>query len=135
MTSEKNRAIAEELLTAIGTGCSPEAISELFHPDVDFEIPGDVGALPWIGRKTGRGAVVDFIEANRRLLQPVGFDVQGILASDDTAVVVGKLASLVTATDRLIGTSFAMVLTIKDGSIVRFLMLEDSFHVSTAARP
>jgi ketosteroid isomerase-like protein len=135
MSSDQNRNIAEELLTAIGSGSPPGTISAMFDADVVFEIAGDTGALPWIGRSTGRAAVVDFVEANRRLLQPIGFNVQEIPASDERAVVVGDLASIVTATDRLIGTSFAVVLTITDGLISRFLMLEDSFQVSAASRP
>jgi len=41
----------------------------------------------------------------------------------------------VTATGKLIETAFALVLTVRDGEIARFQMLEDRFAVSRAGRP
>jgi ketosteroid isomerase-like protein len=61
----------------------PDEIAALFSLDVQFEIAGDIGALPWIGRRTGRSAVSDFIRETRRLIEQIRFDVQDILASDD----------------------------------------------------
>jgi hypothetical protein len=60
-------------------------IAAMLSVDVQFEIQGDVGALPWIGRKTGRTSVADFIRDKRRLIEQLRFDVQDILASDDRA--------------------------------------------------
>jgi ketosteroid isomerase-like protein len=112
VSREQNARIAEELLARIGKGADPDEIATLFSGDVQFEIAGDVGALPWIGQKTGRDAASDFFRDTRRLTQPVRFDVQGILADDRRAVI----------------------LTIANLEITRFQMLEDSFAVSRAAR-
>jgi hypothetical protein len=49
-------------------------------------------------------------------------------------VIVGELATRVTATGKLIESDIAIILTVKDGLIGRFQMLEDSFAVSRAAR-
>jgi uncharacterized protein len=49
-------------------------------------------------------------------------------------VILGSLASKVKQTGKTIETSFAIVLTVAHGEIVRFHMLEDSFAVSQAAR-
>jgi ketosteroid isomerase-like protein len=135
MSQEQNARIAGALLAAIGAGGAGGEIAGLFSVDVQFEIAGDVGALPWIGQKIGRDAVSDFVRDTRALLTPIRFDVEAILADDDRAVIVGELASRVTATERLIETAFALVLTIRDGEISRFRMLEDSFAVSRAGRP
>lgn len=107
----------------------------MFSEDVRFEIAGDTGALPWIGRKIGRAAAAGFIRDLRDLTEPVRFDVQSILADDDRAVIVGELASRVISTGKIIETAFALVLTVAEGQITRFQMLEDSFAVSQAARP
>ena len=106
----------------------------MFSTDVQFEVPGDVGALAWIGRRTGRGAVSEFIQGTRLLLERVRLDVEGILANDDSAVILGDLASKLNATGRIIESPFALILHISDGKIARFQMLEDSFAVSRAAR-
>lgn len=135
MNRDENANIAQTLLDSIGKGAESDAIAALFRDDVEFEVAGDVGALPWIGRQTGRKAVADFFRDLRRLTQPVRFDVQAILADESRAVIVGALASRVSATGRIIETAFAIILTISGREITRFQMLEDSFAVSRAARP
>jgi ketosteroid isomerase-like protein len=135
MSEEQNARVAEQLLASIGSGKAPNDIAKLFSADVHFEIAGDVGALPWIGRKVGRTAAAAFIHGLRDLTDPVRFDVQSVLSDQDRAVIVGDLASRVRSTGRIIETAFAIVLTIKDMQITRFQMLEDSFAVSQAARP
>jgi ketosteroid isomerase-like protein len=62
-----------------------------------------------------------------------GLEIDEILASDTRAVVIGRLTSRVKRTGRTINTDFAMVMTIAEGQIARFQMLEDSFAVSQAA--
>ena len=57
-----------------------------------------------------------------------------ILASDGWAVIVGELTSRIKATGNIIGSAFAIILTVSDGEITPFQMLEDSFAVSEAAR-
>ncbi|MEG3175346.1 nuclear transport factor 2 family protein [Sphingomonas sp. RB3P16] len=132
--TDEIRTVAEDLLTAIGTGASADAIAEMFHHDVIFEVPGDDDALPWIGRKVGLSAVRQFIDESRRLLKPRQFEVRDIVTNGSKAVILGALASVVSATDHLIETQFAIVLTVSDRRISHFLMFEDSFRVSVATR-
>lgn len=134
MSRENNLRIAEQLLAGIGAGADPEQIASLFCIDVRFEIPGDVGALPWIGRKKGRAAVVDFIEGTRRLIDRLRFDVQDILTSEHGAAIVGELTSRIHATGNIIDSPFVLLLGFSGDSIARFQMLEDSFAVSRAAK-
>jgi hypothetical protein len=135
VSREKTTRTAHKLLAALGAGADPDEVATLFSVDVQFDIPGDVGALPWIGRKTGRGAVADFIRDTRRMIERVRFDVQDILANDEQAVILGELASKVSATGRIIDSAFALILTVANDEIIHFRMLEDSFAVSRAARP
>jgi hypothetical protein len=67
MSQEQNHRIAEKLLAELGRCADAEEIAEL----VVFEIAGDVGALPWIGRKTGRSAVF-----------PISFAIRVALSSE-----------------------------------------------------
>ena len=134
MSRVQNSRIAQQLLADMGQGTAPEQIAARFSVDVQFEIAGDIGALPWLGRRTGRSAASDFIRDTRRLIEQLRFDVQDILASDDRAVIVGELATRINATGKIIESAFALILTISAGEITRFQMLEDSFAVSRAAR-
>jgi len=56
-----------------------------------------------------------------------------ILAGEDRAVILGSLASKLKRTGKIIKTDFAIVLTVANGEIVRFQMLEGSFAVSQPA--
>ena len=115
-------------------GQDHDAIAALFDNNLVFEIQGDDGVLPWIGRKTGRQAIADFIRDVRSLTEPISFDVEDILASESRAAIVGALRTRINATDKITATQFAIILTIESNFVTRFQMLEDSFDVSKAAR-
>lgn len=70
----------------------------------------------------------------RSLTETLSFDVEDILANDARAVIVGSLQTRINATGRIVATQFAIVLTVSDGLVTRFQMLEDSFDLSKAAR-
>src|SRR5271156_4105895 len=135
MSQSQNIAIAQKLLEGIGGGQDSAEIAALFAADLVFEIQGDDGVLPWIGRQTGRQAIADFIRDIRTLTQPVTFDVEDILASDSRAAIIGALQTRIKATGKITATQFAIILTITGDVVTRFQMLEDSFDVSKAARP
>ncbi len=134
MTQPSSILLAQHLLAAIGEQAPAEVVAAMFSDDAPFEIPGDDGVLPWIGHRTGRQAVVDFIIGIQTLTEPLAFDVVDILANDTHAVIVGELATRIKATDKVVETDFAIILTTSGGLITRFQMLEDSFAVSRAAR-
>jgi ketosteroid isomerase-like protein len=106
----------------------------MFGNNVEFEIPGDRDALPRIARKMkGRGAIADFVRGLRGLTEPLRFNVHDLLMSENRAVIVGELATKIKATGKLFESPFAVILTISDGQISRYQMLEDSFALSRAA--
>jgi len=103
-------------------------------PDLDWNIPGDTGVLPWIGHKTGHGAIADFIRDTQTMIQRESLEIHDVLASNERAVIVGHLKTRITSTGKLIDGAFAIVLTFEGDRIASFLMLEDSFATSQAAR-
>ena len=135
MSRERNIKIANTLLQGIGSGDDPGDIAASFAEDLVFEIQGDDGVLPWVGRKTGRQAMADFMRDQRALTEPLAFDVEDVLASEKRAVVIGTLRTRIKATERIAASQFALVLTIADDVVTRFQMLEDSYAVSQAAAP
>ncbi len=134
MNQLDNIGIARQLLAGLGEGKESAVIAGLFTEDVVFEIPGDAGALPWIGWNTGREAIARFVRDLRSLTEPVKLDVQDILASDARAVIVGELATRIKSTGKVIESSFAIILTISSGEVTGFQILENSFAVSKAVR-
>ena len=134
MTQTNNIIIAQQLLSGIGEGKAPDALAAMFAEDLRFEIQGDDGVLPWIGRKTGRQAAADFFREIRLLTEPVKFEVEDILGSPNRAVIVGELATRIKSSGKENHTQFAIILTISGDKITRFQMLEDSFDLSRTVR-
>ncbi len=126
--------LAQEFLGRMGSGAEPTEIAKLFSENLEWEIAGDAGVLPWIGKKSGRAAVINFVSDSRAMIERLSFDVLDILGGDNRAVILGSLASKLKRTGKIVKTDFAIVLTVANGEIVRFQMLEDSFAVSQAAR-
>lgn len=134
MTRQRNIEIAQTLLEGIGQGRDPEEIAAPFAEDLMFEVQCDADAMPWIGQRTGRQAMADFMRDLRALTEPLSFDVDDILVSDDRAAIVGALRTRIKATCKVMASKFAIVLTISDRVVTRFQMLEDSLALSRAAR-
>ena len=134
MTQTNNIIIAQQLLSGIGEGKAPDALAAMFAEDLRFEIQGDDGVLPWIGRKKGRQAAADFFREIRLLTEPVKFEVEDILGSPNRAVIVGELATRIKSSGKENHTQFAIILTISGDKITRFQMLEDSFDLSRTVR-
>jgi ketosteroid isomerase-like protein len=134
MSKSDAEHLAREFLKRIGGGAEPAEVAELFSEDLEWEIAGDEGALPWIGKRSGRRAVADFVSETRVQIERLRFDVKDVFTSDTRAAILGNLASKVRRTGRIMETDFVVVLTVANGEIVRFQMLEDSFAVARAAR-
>jgi uncharacterized protein len=134
MSAKNNQDLANAFLAKLGSGASPDQIAALFTENLRWSIPGDAGALPWLGQKIGRDAVADFVRDTQAMIERERLVIEDVLASDERAVIVGELKSRVVRTGKLIETPFAIVLTFAGGKIASYLMLEDSFAVSRAAR-
>ena len=126
--------LTQEFLRLMGSGTKASDIAKLFSENLEWEIAGDTGVLPWIGKKSGRSALVDFVNGLRSLTEPITFDVNDTLTNDKRAVILGSLATKLKRTGKIVNTDFAIILTVGSGEFVRFQMLEDSFAVSKWAR-
>lgn len=134
MNTQENLRLAKQFLEKIGSGASGVEIASLCTPDLDWNIPGDSGVLPWVGHKTGNEAIADFVRDTQTMIERVSLDIKDVLASDERAVILGHLQTRINATGKLIDSAFAIILTFSGGKIASFLMLEDSFATSMAAR-
>lgn len=133
MNSQHNLQLAQQFLAKLGANAGPDEMAALCTPDLAWNVPGDPGALPWIGKQRGAQALADFITHAQTLLTREKLDIQDILASDARAVIIGQLASRVNATGKLIESDFAIVMTFAGEKLASFLLLEDSFAVSRAS--
>ena len=59
----------------MGANAEPTEIAELFSENMEWEIAGDTGVLPWIGKRSGRAAIIDFVNNSRAMIERISFDV------------------------------------------------------------
>jgi ketosteroid isomerase-like protein len=105
MSQNDTLHLAQEFLARMGSGAEPVEIASLFSENIEWEIAGDTGVLPWIGEKSGRAAVTDFVTDSRTMMERISFEVHDILTD-------GSLASRIKRADKIVKTDFAIVLTV-----------------------
>src|SRR6266403_5277967 len=115
MSQSDTLRLAQEFLRRMSSGAEPSEIAKLFSETLEWDIAGDTGALPWIGQKSGRAAITDFVRDSRAMIERISFEVHDILAGDDRAVILGSLASRLKSTGKIVETDFAIVLTVANG--------------------
>ena len=128
------RRIVGRYLERLTGGAAPAELAEMFSEDVDWFIAGDTERAPWVGRRRGRAGVVEFFTLFARGVQPLRLDLEEPLVSGERAVVLGAFDSLLTASGRVVSSEGAIVMHVRDGRIVRYRILEDSFAVSQTSR-
>src|ERR1700739_2855467 len=84
MGSQEKFRLAQQFLERLRSGAAPDEIASLCTPDLEWDVPGDLGALPWIGHKTGREAVSHFVRDARMMVEGIGFDIRGGLHSAES---------------------------------------------------
>lgn len=134
LSGNVTRNVVKQYFDRIQSGAEPEAIAALFSEDVDWNIPGDVDRVPWIGRRKGRDGVADFIRDLREQDQPIRFEIHSIVVAGEKAVVLGEFASQLKKTGKVIESEFAFEFTVQAGLIVRYRLFEDSFAVAQAVQ-
>ncbi|MGF6226113.1 ketosteroid isomerase-like protein [Inquilinus ginsengisoli] len=126
------RAALERYIAAMRSEATPEAVASLFTEDPDWDIPGAVDRVPWIGRRSGRAGVADFVRALWDGIEPIRFDISSIVSEGDRAFAAGELESRARRTGRIMRSEFIIDVTVRDGLISRHRLLEDSFAVAEA---
>ncbi|ASR36437.1 hypothetical protein BAY61_17090 [Prauserella marina] len=132
-STAQTRAVVEAFGRHVAEG-DFAALRALFADEVDFDIPGATGVVPWIGHRTTGEAATEFYTTLDDHLERQLYVTEHVFADGEHAVLVGHLRSKVLATGRLIETPFSLRLTVSEGRINRLLMLEDSHLVAEATR-
>jgi ketosteroid isomerase-like protein len=127
------RQVVDTYLQRLAAG-EAEALAALLAEPVDWEIPGDLAAAPWLGRRTTRAGVADYLRLLRASVEPIGVEIQHLLVDGEVAVVVGEFSSRMLATGTVVESPFSMLFVVRDGLVVRFRLLEDSHAVAEALR-
>ena len=133
--TEQTRATVDKFYERIGAG-DISGVIDLLSDDFSWEIPGDSETVPWVGKRTTPAAVEEFFAHMGNHVDRKAFDIDRIVVDGPDAVVLGRAVVVVRATGKLMDTLFAVHIVVEeDGRISRFVMFEDSWHVSESMRP
>jgi ketosteroid isomerase-like protein len=133
-TSQEPIAVVNRLFDALRAGKQPKELAKFFDESIDWNIEGDTANVPWIGRRTGRAGIEQFYTIMFANLKLERFDVSDTFTKDDKVLMIGSLDSRYLKNGKLITTDFAYEIVVRNGLIVKYHMLEDSFGISQVVR-
>lgn len=132
MTIEENTLnTVQAFLAAMGQR-DLDAITVLFAERVDWYIPGDSQLAPWLGRRSDRKGVRDFFSTLWPVTEPLSAKVDNLLVDGNMAIVVGEFSTRMLKTGKVVDSLFHIQLTVEQGLITRYRLLEDSLAVFNA---
>ncbi|MGW1980487.1 nuclear transport factor 2 family protein [Streptomyces sp. NPDC001889] len=134
-TADRTRAAVLEFLARTQEG-DPERIAALFAPEVAWTI-AENPAVPWIRPRRTRADVAGHFRelAEGRRADPEGTSVDAITVDGEDALLSGRLAGTVHATGKPFASPFTLGLTVRDGLIVRYHVVEDALAIAAACTP
>lgn len=116
---------------AMGQG-DMATMADLMADDMVWHNEGDT-TLPWIGEVRGKDNIFAFLQVFNENLQTTLWETEDAFAFGDTVAVFGKMNAVATKTGQETGTfTFALRAKVRDGQVVLWNWLEDSFAVSEA---
>ena len=130
-TSKATLDTVMAFMGAMGSG-DMDTFFSLMHEDMVWHNEGDK-AMPWIGPWKGRDEITAFLGMFGSNLQTTKWENQDVLASGDTVAVFGVMNGVTTKSGAEIGDfTFALRAKVKDGKVILWNWLEDSYAVSKA---
>jgi ketosteroid isomerase-like protein len=130
MTTPISRKLVQEFFQA-RLSRDPARIAPFLHDDVDWSIAGPVDLLHFCGEQHGKPAVIDAIVRRvPSLLQVTGMDIEEILIDGERAATFMRLSAIHAVTGRAVSYRCAQFLRFRDGKLVEFRALLDSFDAA-----
>lgn len=118
-------------MTAMGSG-DMEGMDALMADDMVWQNEGDA-ALPWIGRWDGKEAIFGFLGTFSENTAVTHWENEDAFASGDTVAVFGRMKMKMTVSGvETEEFTFALRAKARDGQVVLWNWLEDSYAVSKA---
>lgn len=124
--------IANAFMDAMGKG-DMESMKNLMHEDMVWQNAGDK-SLPWIGPWNGKKIILEeFMPAFGAGFKTIKWEPVDALTSDDTAAYFGQMiGELTNSGAQTKEFTYALRVKVKDGKVILWNWLEDSFEVSNA---
>ncbi len=102
-----------------------DALMRLYAEDIEWILP-TMENIPFSGKRQGRAQMTQFFADLNEMQEVLQFDTQHFIGQGDQVVVLGHYIWHVKATDHTFESDWAHVVTVRDGSIVRFQEYTDT---------
>ena len=126
------------------------AVDRYFDPNVEYVVNGTPApdpagalppisaecraALPWLGLYRGREAVKGFLAHMHRNLEVTGFGLREVISEGSKAAAFGRFRLHALSTGRTVDIACSIMFELRDGLIVKYHFLENTFDVAVAFR-
>ena len=131
--NDNMRSFVQLFLTHMGER-NLAAITDLFAETVDWFIPGDETAAPWLGRRSSNAEAREFFELLWKSTEPVSARIDHIFTDAENAVITGEFSTRMLPTEKVVDSLFCIQLKVAADKIIRYRLLEDSYAVSQSLR-
>lgn len=109
-----------------------EMIMKLFPDKLDWYVPGNESSAPWLGYRKTNDHVREFFELLWQNTEPVSAVINHIATDQNVVLSSGSFETLMLKTGKNFKSLFFTEITIADGLIVKYILLEDTFGLMRA---
>lgn len=102
-------------------------IMSLLAKDINWCIPGNEAIAPWVGVRTNKNQIKDALELLWLNTEPISGTISHIAADENVVICSGEFESLMLKTGKTFKSLFFTKITVVDGLIVKYTLLEDTF--------
>lgn len=134
MSTADTRLFVARYLQALATR-DISALVACFAETVDWDVPGARELAPWLGPRQQRAQVQQFFELLFASTIPGAAAVEHLVVADEVAIVSGTFSSTMKQTGRLYTSRFFLQMTVQQGRIVQYRLLEDTWALVVALTP
>lgn len=121
------------LMGAMGAG-DMETMGQLMADDMVWQNEGDKN-VPWIGPWDGKESIFEFLGIFSANFETKLWENEDVLASGDTVAVFGTMNAGMAKSGKETGNfTFALRAKVRDGKVVLWNWLENSYAISEAYR-
>lgn len=129
--------ISRELVQSYFQACvsrDPERIGRFLDDEVEWSLGGPVDLLPFCGQRRGKDAVVDtLVRLVPSVFRLTKMELEQVLIDGDRAASYMHLSAVHATTGRTVSYRSAQFIRFRDGKIVDFRGLIDSFDAAEQA--
>src|SRR5690606_24270375 len=107
----------------------------LYDDREDWYIPGDESRISWLGRRRHKSEIRVFFETLWANTRPLSTTLDSIFTQDDDAVIAAEFSVQMLPTGCVLTSPVFIMLKInRQGKIIKYRLLEDSFMVSESMK-